>query len=207
MARIILVRHGETKLNTSPEMIRGWKDVPLDAHGKQQSKEVAQKLGKLGTVYKIYTSDLQRAGDTADELKEVLNAPLEKMRALRPWDVGALAGVPLDDRVRKYAAKLVVNSSKKAPDGESFSSFVHRFKGAIDKITSKALTSDKPVVVVTHSRNIRVFLTFIESGLSGVFAQPPSKWLAKDEDPVKPGQYVELNFKRDRWVAGEPKNG
>jgi len=188
-------------------MIRGWKDIPLDQHGKEQSSEVAKALSKLGTVGRIYTSDLDRAVTTADLLKDQLKAPVEKLKELRPWHVGSLAGVQLTPEIRKELATLVNKPSKKAPDGESFSEFVHRLKLGIDKITHAALTTELPVIVVTHSRVIRVILTWIESGMSGIFLQPPSIWLAKDEDPVKPGQYIELNWKRGRWTAGEAKNG
>ena len=205
MERIILVRHGETRMNTSPEMIRGWKDVPLDAHGKEQSREVAKAISKHTLASRIFTSDLDRAVTTADMLSTQLKVPVEKMKELRPWNVGSYAGVELTPELRKKVAALVINSSKKAPDGESFSEFIHRLKKAIDKITHAALTSNLPVVAVSHTRVIRVFLTWIESGMSGIFRQPPSTWLAKDEDPVKPGQYIELTWKRGRWTAGEAK--
>ncbi len=188
-------------------MIRGWKDIPLDQHGKEQSLEVAKALGKRVRVSRIYTSDLERATTTADFIKAELSAPIEKLKELRPWHVGSLAGVTVTPEIRKELTTLVNKPSKKAPDGESFSEFVHRLKLGIDKITHAALTNELPVIAVTHTRVIRVFLTWIESGMSGIYMQPPSAWLAKDEDPVKPGQYIELNWKRGRWTAGEAKNG
>ncbi len=194
-------------MNVGKEMIRVWKDIPLDQHGKEQANEVAKSLRKLGNVGHIYSSDLIRAAYTADRIKDELGAPLEMLKSLRPWDVGSLAGVPLDADVRKKLAELTRDSSKKAPNGESFSAFVHRLKGAIDKITHAAMLSELPIIVVTHTRDIRIFLVWIESGMSGIFRQPSSKWIAKDEDPVKPGQYIELNWKRGRWTAGEAKSG
>ena len=49
LKKIILIRHGSTKLNsesgnTSPDKIRGWQDVPLDDRGVQESHEAAKEL-------------------------------------------------------------------------------------------------------------------------------------------------------------------
>jgi glucosyl-3-phosphoglycerate phosphatase len=202
LAKFILVRHGETKLNTPPEMIRGWIDVPLDAHGDAQSKGIAQMLKDIKPI-KLFSSNLQRAKHTADEISKIVDVPVTATERLRPWNVGKYAGVDIKT-VIKDVQKLIESPNKKAPEGESFNDFVHRFLAILERIATLATVNKEPVIAVTHSRNIRVAHAWADGGYPEIIKQPASTWLAKAQDPVEPGGYVEFNWKGSRWAAGEP---
>ena len=67
MPRVLICRHGETKLNAggeSAERIRGWKDIPLDDNGQRQAQELAKELA-VYDIREIWSSPLSRAFDTA----------------------------------------------------------------------------------------------------------------------------------------------
>ena len=63
MTELVLVRHGETELNTAG-VFRGRKDVPLNARGIEQAAGVADALADP-PVTAVYSSPMVRALDTA----------------------------------------------------------------------------------------------------------------------------------------------
>jgi probable phosphoglycerate mutase len=64
--RIILTRHGETEENIQ-KIHQGWLPGTLSKHGKEQAKRLALEL-KNARIDVIYTSDLKRCSDTAEEI-------------------------------------------------------------------------------------------------------------------------------------------
>jgi len=66
MKQIILIRHGQAE-HQLHNRIGGWSDVNLTEHGIKQAQAVAQRLEEeLKGTYKIYSSDLNRAKQTAE---------------------------------------------------------------------------------------------------------------------------------------------
>ena len=59
MAKVILVRHGETDWNKNARF-QGQTDVPLSETGKEQAEKVGQRLAGE-KISAIYSSDLSRA--------------------------------------------------------------------------------------------------------------------------------------------------
>jgi broad specificity phosphatase PhoE len=78
--------------------------------------------------------------------------------ALRPWDLGKLAGQPTK-KVLPIIKGLIAKPDLKAPGGESFSDFLRRL---LPKVMPM-LADDKLHGVVTHVRDIHV----IESLIAG----------------------------------------
>lgn len=75
VARVFLVRHGETTYN-AVRRIQGWRDIELDARGQQQACAVAARLaGEIGPraeIAAIVSSPLQRAHATAAAIAAAL---------------------------------------------------------------------------------------------------------------------------------------
>ncbi|RYR28515.1 hypothetical protein Ahy_B01g052657 [Arachis hypogaea] len=63
-AEIVVVRHGETAWNADGR-IQGHLDVELNEAGRQQAAAVADRLSREPKISFIYSSDLQRAYETA----------------------------------------------------------------------------------------------------------------------------------------------
>ncbi|KAJ1498012.1 hypothetical protein HMI56_005256, partial [Coelomomyces lativittatus] len=81
--KLILVRHAESTINAlRPRIVQGQSDPPLTELGKKQAYFLAHRLSKLN-INCIYTSDLQRAVDTAKMIAEHHKKPILKDKRLR----------------------------------------------------------------------------------------------------------------------------
>ena len=88
--RIIAIRHGETAWNVDAR-IQGQLDIELNPTGRWQAGRVAQAL--VGeSISAIYTSDLQRAWDTARAISDATAGALHAHPGLRERSFGAYQG-------------------------------------------------------------------------------------------------------------------
>jgi probable phosphoglycerate mutase len=89
-ARLFVLRHGQTAWNTE-QRIQGHLDMPLNGIGHWQARCLAQALQgeKLSA---IYSSDLQRARDTAAPLALAQQLPVQLDTALRERHFGVFEG-------------------------------------------------------------------------------------------------------------------
>jgi probable phosphoglycerate mutase len=86
MTTLILVRHGETDWNIAGRY-QGQADPPLNAKGRAQAESVAAQL--IGThIDAIYSSDLQRARETAETIGTKLKRPVQIGKELREINQG-----------------------------------------------------------------------------------------------------------------------
>jgi probable phosphoglycerate mutase len=89
--RVLLVRHGETDWNTQTRL-QGHSDIPLNARGRDQVRRLGQALAGQ-SLDAVYSSDLQRAFDTARAMAEATGAPLQADPALRERGFGCFEGM------------------------------------------------------------------------------------------------------------------
>lgn len=90
ITRLVVIRHGETDWNTETR-IQGHTDIPLNARGRWQAERVGQALADEG-IHAIYSSDLQRARDTAAAIARHAGLTLQIDEALRERHFGCLEG-------------------------------------------------------------------------------------------------------------------
>ena len=88
--RIIAIRHGETAWNALGR-IQGHTDIGLNDNGHAQAQQVAQALSGEA-LDAIYSSDLQRAWQTAQAIAVVTAAPLHAEPGLRERCFGSFEG-------------------------------------------------------------------------------------------------------------------
>lgn len=88
--RIIAIRHGETAWNALGR-IQGHTDIGLNDNGRAQAQQVAQALSGEA-LDAIYSSDLQRAWQTAQAIAAVTAAPLHAEPGLRERCFGSFEG-------------------------------------------------------------------------------------------------------------------
>src|SRR4051794_33210706 len=90
MARILLVRHGESEWNSVGRW-QGQADSPLSDLGRHQAKVASRALGQLDLVV---CSDLQRAQVTAEIIASELGVgPVVTDAGLRERDAGEWSGL------------------------------------------------------------------------------------------------------------------
>ncbi|KAF7809803.1 phosphoglycerate mutase-like protein 4 isoform X1 [Senna tora] len=157
-AEIVVVRHGETAWNADGR-IQGHLDVELNEVGRQQAAAVADRLSSEPKVSVIYSSDLQRAYDTALAIAtrcgglEVVKDP-----ELRERHLGDLQGISYREAAKTHPkahkALLSGNRDQEIPGGgESLAQLYKRCTSALQRIGTKH--KGERVVVVTHGGVIR----------------------------------------------------
>jgi 2,3-bisphosphoglycerate-dependent phosphoglycerate mutase len=171
--KLILVRHGETKLNKKggasvddQERLRGWLDVPLDANGLLQAKQLGDQF--RGThVDSLRSSPLKRASETAFRIGVGTGVRPVLDPRLKPWNLGKLAGQKVKDilPVMEHLQKPE-NRDIPAPDGESFNDFLQRFLPLLAEALEEA-QAGKDVVLVCHTRNCQAARAWIAAGCEG----------------------------------------
>ena len=93
--RVVLIRHGETLWNRSAR-IQGHTDIPLSPLGLEQARRLAAALADE-PLTAIYSSDLQRARQTAEALGEVHDLTLKLDPGLRERSFGCFEGLTWDE--------------------------------------------------------------------------------------------------------------
>lgn len=94
-AELWLIRHGESEGNRD-KIYQGQNDLPLSSRGYEQTALLAGRLAALHQIQPfsaIYSSDLQRAWQTAVPCAEAIGLPLLPHAGLREIDVGAWSGL------------------------------------------------------------------------------------------------------------------
>jgi probable phosphoglycerate mutase len=152
MAKIIVVRHGETALNKArvfqPE------STPLNERGVQQARLVAERL-KSYRIVKVLTSDFSRTLETTLHIVAALPypVPVEVTPLLRERSFGDFRGQSIES-VNKDPSVDLFRGDYEPPNGESWNTFHHRAKQAWDWVLGRAhesvQTAEDVVVVVTH---------------------------------------------------------
>ncbi|MGW2252570.1 histidine phosphatase family protein [Kitasatospora sp. NPDC001660] len=160
--RLVLLRHGETDLNTR-NRFQSQTDTPLNAEGRRQAREVAERLTP-GRWAAVHASPLARAVETARPAAERLGLSLSTLDGLRERHLGTVDGL---DRAR-YAAenpdamrRLLADPGYGPPGGETGVEAHSRFVAALRDLV--AADHDGPVLVVTHGG----VLNLLRGGLPG----------------------------------------
>lgn len=181
---VFIVRHGQTKLNAGKK-IRGWIDVPLDGDGKQAAHDLGDQL--RGKIHHIWSSDLQRASNTARIISQITGAPLIGiMHCLRPWNMGKLQGVESAKAI-PILMDLVHNPDQPTPNGESFNNFKQRFLHCVLHLDSQS--EGQPYAIVTHHRGERLIDAWHKGGRNPDFSIDPKEMEKKG---IEPGTFREV---------------
>ncbi len=158
MARLYLVRHGDTELN-SAERYWGRSDVKLSAGGIGQAERLGQVLARE-RIYAIYSSDLQRARVTAEIIAAPHKLAVTTCPELREVDFGDLEGLNFAEITRGYPelARSWVEWAidLRFPGGERVAEFSQRVNGFLERL--KKHTPGEGVAVVAHSGVIRLLM-------------------------------------------------
>ena len=150
------VRHGESTWNAS-RLVQGQAGGSvLTAKGRREAARAAARLSDI-SVAAIYSSDLDRARETAAIIATVLRVPLHLDPALRERSFGDAEGHPLielDTAASGIEGDRVVDAGARPPAGESLSELYERVQAFITTLEWRAPDGD--VLVVTHGGVIRV---------------------------------------------------
>lgn len=155
MARLLLVRHGETELNSS---LRYWgrSDVALSTTGLRQAARLRDRL-KVERIDFVYSSDLKRALVIAQIIASSHNLEVITCPELREIDFGRLEGLTFDDVDHIYpeVARMWMEQAPNLvyPGGESLAELdkrVHQFRSRLERHND-----EEAILVVAHSGVLR----------------------------------------------------
>ena len=172
MTTILLARHGETDWNREGRW-QGWADPPLNETGRAQARALAEQL--RGTPFDaVYSSDLQRAHETAELVAAPHGVPVVADEGLREIDVGSWSGLTRAEIAARFP-------DGERPDGETRDVHGARVLAAVERIARA--NPERRILVVTHGGTMRA--------LHGHLSDLPLH-------PVENCGVLELHFRDDR---------
>jgi broad specificity phosphatase PhoE len=146
-----IIRHGATDWNQSGR-IQGHLDPPLNNAGRTQAHQVSQRLVQLGPAA-LYSSDLQRAYETAQIIGAATGAQVIQKPGLREINFGIWQGWTSQEiRERDpegYSARRDNPYDVTPPGGETWRRFYDRAVLTVQEIL--ASTDAQRITVVAHS--------------------------------------------------------
>jgi broad specificity phosphatase PhoE len=156
---VLLARHGETDDNVEPVRAQGFADTPLNATGRRQAQELADRVGSLG-IASLFASDLSRARETAAAVGARVGLSARLDWRLREGDRGAWEGRRFVDIRRedpeRYAAYMRGGAEFRFPGGESLRDQQERVLAALHDVRR---WGKLPALVVCHGGSIRAVLS------------------------------------------------
>ncbi len=156
--RLLLVRHGETDWNAAGR-IQGSTDTALNARGRAQAAELAERLRAAGPAEALYTSPMLRARETAEIIGAALGLVPQPMEELRELSFGAWEGCSWEEIQRRWPGDFAWcetdRFNRAPPGGESYAQLARRVLPAVEDIRRRP---GGTAIAVCHSAVIRTVL-------------------------------------------------
>lgn len=155
--KLFLIRHAEVN-NWKKIGFLSYTDLGLSKKGVFQSKKLAIKL-KNEKIDEIYSSQLKRSKQTANEIVKYLNLKIYSAPELNEVNFGIFEGLTLEEAERKYSEIFQKRTKNKwnfrIPKGESYKDVQKRVLPFILKVIRN---ENKNIIVVTHVTIIKILL-------------------------------------------------
>lgn len=153
MTTILLARHGESDWNRTKRW-QGFADRPLTDLGRRQAMELAARLEET-ELDAVYSSDLQRARETAEIVARSKHLDVQTVRDLREVDVGSWSGLTRAEAEARYpdAYARWLQGDEGWDDGETYDQLGERVVRAIQRIAKEH--DGQRVLIVAHGGTIR----------------------------------------------------
>lgn len=155
---IYLIRHGETDWNLQ-QRYQGQKDIPLNETGIKQAKTTAEKLNGAN-FSALYSSDLIRAVQTANEIAKKVNLPVVSDPSLREINQGDWEGQFIKDVLAakgdEVRAIYMNPYTARKPGGESIAEVAERVYKCLDQLAQKH--DQETIIIVSHGLAIATIL-------------------------------------------------
>lgn len=149
--RICFIRHGETDWN-AVKRIQGQIDIPLNKVGQSQAMAVARKVA-LYEIAAIYSSNLNRARETAQMLAALCGLEISILTKLNERNYGIFQGITAEEGAQRFPTAY---AHYKARDlgydfetGESLLGFAQRVEEAIELMVKHH--SGQTIVAICHA--------------------------------------------------------
>lgn len=212
--RVLLVRHGQSEWNAEGRW-QGQADPPLTDVGRAQARAAARSLGALDA---IFSSDLQRATETAAIISaEIGTGPVIVDEALRERDAGEWSGLTRaqieerypgwlaptgDEHSDKHTAFSPASPAPRRPPGwEPDDSVMARALGALARIHRSV--GDGDALAVTHGGLIYTIEHHLAASVTRL-SNGAGRWVLVDGERLALGERV-LLVEEDQAPVTTPK--
>lgn len=157
LRNLVVIRHGESE-HLAENLTGGWTDTPLTSRGKQQARETGKRMKTLlkkmvnSDSIQLFTSDLNRAKDTARIIAETIDQEPTSVPALREINNGVAKGRSLEE-----AKQLQRSRSDSLIDwipyenGESRRMLYNRVSTFLERLHSE---KKETIIIVSHLQTI-----------------------------------------------------
>lgn len=165
-AELWLIRHGES-IGNRDKIYQGHNDLPLSPTGYVQADLLAERLKALHLhrpFAAIYSSDLQRAMQTAKPISQAIGLTIQPQPALREIDVGEWSGLTFTDIQTRFPDEWTASYPVMDPDrvrggGESYRQAQARTVQAIRSIAANHC--GERVLVIFHGGVLQAVLVHL----------------------------------------------
>lgn len=153
MTTILLARHGESDWNRTQRW-QGHADRPLTDLGRRQAFDLAERLADT-ELDAVYSSDLQRARETAEIVARTKGLGVSVRPALREVDVGSWSGLTRTEAQERFPDGYLrwAGGAEGWDDGETYEELSARVVAAVRKIAADH--RGERVLVLAHGGSIR----------------------------------------------------
>jgi len=158
--KLIIVRHGQTASNKE-KRIQGHENTYLSDFGRIQAKLTGDQL-KNEHIDAVYSSDLNRAYETAQAIAENHSLPIITDARFRECCFGEWEGKTVDEVMKQYPALFDAyrkdSINNRAPGGERLEELQLRVAEAVNEIADRH-TNDA-VLLVTHGGPVKALICY-----------------------------------------------
>ena len=169
MKTIITIQHTQSVHHTNG-MVGSWTDWELTENGIEQAKRIGEKLqaelGDRAKDFVLYSSDLIRAKQTAEQVGKALNLTPKFRTELRERNLGKCCGKSVQWlRENKECDEKTIDD-RLFSDGESRRDEWNRLKPFFEEIISN---DEQNIIIVSHGDLLSVFnIMFLGLGVEAL---------------------------------------
>jgi len=199
-----LVRHGETDWNAA-RRLQGHTDIQLNARGLVQAKQMAHALKASNLQFDIlYTSDLQRAKQTAHAIESLYSTTAIVHGALRERHFGILQGLTTDEAPQRepelWQSHLNREIHQDLRGGESILQFAQRVQMVLEEIRQQHI--GKTILLVSHGGTLEMMYRVASKqalDTEKVVTVPNASlnWISHDEAGWKVNAWADTSHLKD----------
>jgi phosphoserine phosphatase len=224
MPTVVLIRPGCTDFDRD-ERIQGTLDLPLNAEGEEQVKNLVSKIENSG-IETIITSSSEPALSTAEQLAAALDVPVKEKEGLKNLNQGLWQGLEFEEVRRKYP-KLLKQWTESPetvcpPEGELASEAVKRVKKTLQKYLKKkhnfAIVASEPLATIianvirndqTEKFSFEQCGRFCKNEMFEILESPPKKsdikQVISDDHSEKKSAQQDQGCHDEKWRFEEAK--
>jgi alpha-ribazole phosphatase len=157
MARLLLIRHGQTKLHKA-DRFWGKTDIELSDTGIRQAEQLRDRLSRI-KIDTVYASTLLRAAETAEIVASRHKVKVVALKELCECSFGYVEGLTFREISQKYpelAGELASGKAVSFPGGENLEQLNQRVQRFLEKL--KTHKPESKIAIIAHGGPLRLLI-------------------------------------------------